>query len=118
MTRQPTDLRRSTQSAVASIVAVVAVATLGTLVAADRPDQRVSQLQSWYSSVPDTLPPPPSLQPYFRRFVVLYSGYNALPDKKPTFGEWAVMHGVTDPVQLQAMLLLYQWAERNLSTVR
>jgi len=59
------------------------------------------------------MPPPLALRPYFPRFVPLYLTYISIPPSKPSFAQWLILHGVIDPVTHQAMMLLYEWAERN-----
>jgi len=63
-------------------------------------------------------PPPPSLTPYLRDFIDIYTPYTLLPDdseryRRPCFLTWCVMHRVNDPRRLRAYDLLYEWAVRN-----
>ncbi len=70
----------------------------------------------WWLSVTDQGgPPPPALRPYLPQFLPLYASYQSLHAfaKKPSFSGWLIMHGVVDPTAHQAMLLLYQWAQRS-----
>ncbi len=58
--------------------------------------------------------PPTALAPYLPRFLHLYASYQTLQSvKKPTFAQWLILHGVIEPTAHQAMLLLYQWAQRQ-----
>jgi len=69
-------------------------------------------------SLPDQLPPPPSLRPHLPAFLPLYASYHALRADagQPTFSVWLLINGVTDRPTHDAMLLLYVWMERQPSS--
>lgn len=105
-----------------AVILLVAVATtqssLGT--PTTRSGLRFTPVQPWprgllpLSSITEQLPPPPSaVAAHYRQFIHLYASYTVLTDKKPSFAQWLIMHGVVDPTTHQAMMLLYGWATRN-----
>jgi len=69
----------------------------------------------WFLSIGDPLPPPPSLQPYLPQFIPLCLSYQSLSAdaSKPPFSQWLIMRGVVHPTTHRAMMLLFEWAERN-----
>jgi len=69
---------------------------------------------------PEQRPVPPVLAaPYLTRFMLVNTGYEALPpDLRPSFAAWTAMNGITDTAGQQTMLLLREWSVRRAIAAR
>lgn len=90
-----------------AIAATGVVMSLNTTAAAARPVHFGSPI--WWSYT-DPVPPPPVAPDLWNRFWFLYVAYSNLPSPKPmSFSDWIARHGIVDPVDHHAMLMLYRW---------